>query len=95
MPFTDDEKRMIRWLRGQHAHWKTTRAITLTCSLIIGAIAVWRVWLADPIWYLLPLFAISGYGLSYTLGSWSGRPEISLLLRLVEAEERRNGQSEV
>jgi hypothetical protein len=35
---------------------------------------------------MIALLGAAGYGMYYTLGSWSGRPEISLLLKLLDAQ---------
>ena len=32
------------------------------------------------------MLAISAYGLSYSLGAWNGRPEVSLLLKVIDKE---------
>lgn len=86
MQFTEDEKRMVRWLRQQHAHWRSTRAIIVTCSSISAAYGTWLAirsgFTIEPAFFLL----ISAVGFSYTLGSWSGRAEVSLLLKLIEAQ---------
>ena len=87
MQFTEDEMRMVRWLRRQHAGWRGVRSIIVTCSTMS---AVYGIWVAtrtgfniESAFYLV----VAGYGLSYTLGSWSGRAEVSLLLKLIEAQE--------
>ena len=93
MQFTEDEMRMVRWLRGQHANWRGVRTIIVICSSIL---AVYGVWLAiregftfESAFYLVA----AGVGFSYTLGSWSGRAEVSLLLKLIEAQNPDQGSS--
>ena len=86
MEFSESELRMVRWLRQQHAGWRAVRTIILTCSIVSIAFAGWllfRVGFTGAVGFC---FVIAAGGLSYTLGSWSGRPEVSLLLKLVEAQ---------
>lgn len=87
MQFTSDEKKMIDWLRKQHQGWPTTRVIILSGSVLCAGFAAWELfgtgWAAMP----LLLICIAAYGSSYTLGSWSGRPEISLLLKLIDSQK--------
>jgi hypothetical protein len=89
MQFTDEEKKMIAWLRQQHEGWRSVRMIILVASVLCALFAVWEIFKegfgAQP----LLLIVIAAYGASYTLGSWAGRPEVSLLLKLVEAQEAR------
>ena len=87
MQFNEDEMRMVRWLRRQHAGWRSVRSIIVTCSTIS---AVYGIWLATRTGFTVEptfLLVLAGYGLSYTLGSWSGRAEVSLLLKLIEAQD--------
>lgn len=87
MQFTPQEQKMITWLRQQHAGWRTTRAITLTSAILCLGFAVLEFSRSGFEAMPLLLLLISVYGASHTLGSWSGRPEISLLLKLVEAQQ--------
>lgn len=88
MNFTEQDMKMVSWLRKQHAGWKTTRVITLIFS-IIGFIFAVSIFLdGKQAIAAIPLLAIACGGLSYTLGSWSGRPEISLLLKLIDQDEK-------
>jgi hypothetical protein len=87
MEFSKEEERMISWLRRQHENWRSTRAIILIVSVGLIGLSGLLWWQGETPWHYLLLFVIAVYGLSYTLGSWSGRPEISLLLKLIE--ERR------
>ena len=85
MELTPNEQRMLRRLRQQHQNWTGIRTITLICTigLIVMALLAWR---EGAPWYSLVLWAglISGL-LSYTIGGWYGRPEISLLLKLIDS----------
>ena len=89
MQFTPDEEKMIAWLRRQHAAWPTTRMITLVASILSGIFSAWEFYSAGfgalPLLFLL----VAVCGLSYTVGSWSGRPEVSLLLKLVDSASER------
>ena len=88
MQFTEKEKKMIRWLKLQDQQWHTTRVITLVGSILIGILAIFAFTSGNSFFAGISLFGMSAYGLSYTLGSWSGRPEISLLLKLLEEKEK-------
>lgn len=94
MQFTEDERRMVEWLRQQHAGWRVTRAIIVTCSSISAAYGTWHAFrygfAIEPAFYLL----VAAVGFSYTLGSWSGRAEISLLLKLIEAQNPENNSTD-
>lgn len=85
MQLTREEQKMVELLRRQHASWRTTRAIILICSLACAAFAIWE--FATNGFEAMPLLLtmIATYGSSYVLGSWSGRPEISLLLKVIES----------
>ena len=87
MEFSNEEKKMIRWLRRQHENWRSTRLILLiSCIGLVGLSVCF--WLrGETSWHYMPLFFVAIYGLSYTLGSWAGRPEISLLLKLLEEKD--------
>ena len=87
MQFSDDELKMVRWLRRQHAHWRSTRIIILVSSMALLALAAWHYFRGTSHSLPLVLFLVAVYGLSYTLGSWAGRPEISLLLKLIETHD--------
>lgn len=88
MQLSEQEEKMVAWLRLQHANWRATRVIILVCSVGLLGYAVWLHWSGQSAWFFLPIVAMSAYGLSYTLGSWAGRPEISLLLKLVEHSKK-------
>ena len=91
MLLTPDELKMLAWLRRQNAAWPTNRAIILLSSIISLGGAIWEYWHFG--WSALPLvlLLLGTYGLSHTLGCWSGRPEVSLLLKLVEASQDHPG----
>jgi hypothetical protein len=86
MQFNDGELKMMRWLREQHAGWRTTRAIILTGSILIIVCGIWVMFVNGFDLAIAILLVLAAGGLSYTLGSWSGRPEISLLLKLLESQ---------
>jgi hypothetical protein len=89
MDFTPEEEKMISWLQRQHAGWRTTRIITLVASALAGCISAWEFFSAGFGALPLLLLVVATFGLSHTLGSWAGRPEISLLLKLVESARAR------
>ncbi len=75
---------MITWLRRQHESWRGIRTIMLVGAVIAIVFSIVYYLRGEPSWHVLPLFLVACYGLSYTLGSWAGRPEVSLLLKLIE-----------
>lgn len=79
---------MVAWLRRQHERWRATRLITSVASTAVGLFGVWQGFRGEMA-ALIACIAVAAYGPSYSLGSWSGRPEVSLLLRLVDAEMKR------
>jgi hypothetical protein len=89
MELTDRDRKMVAWLRRQDAAWKSTRIITLAGSAfaVLWAVSVF-IKGKEPI-AAIALFGLASYGLSYTLGSWSGRPEIALLLKLIDHQDKR------
>ena len=86
MRFSEDEQKMIKWLRRQHEYWRSTRMITLICSIGLLVYAVRGLFHGELDSGTVALFGAAAYGLSYSLGSWPGRPEVSLLLKLVDAQ---------
>lgn len=90
MQFTEEEKKMIAWLRQQHESWRSVRMIILISSMLSALSAAWDIFNTGFGAQPLVLIVIAAYGTSYTVGSWAGRPEISLLLKLVEAQEPRH-----
>jgi hypothetical protein len=95
MEFTADELKMLSLLKGQHAGWKRVRIIILVCSLGLLLLGIIRALYSSPEIDLcaILLVGLSARGLSYCIGGWAGRPEISLLLKLVE--EHRNESDRV
>jgi len=87
MEFSAKEQKMIRWLKLQQSHWHSTRVITLVGSLFVLLLAIFAIASGKSIFGGIALLGMSIYGLSYTLGNWSGRPEISLLLKLIREKE--------
>jgi hypothetical protein len=63
--------------------------IILVSSVVLIGLSAWFWRQGEIIWHYLPLLVVAIYGLSYTLGSWSGRAEISLLLKLVEESRKK------
>jgi hypothetical protein len=95
MEFTTDELKMLSRLKAQHAGWKRVRIIILVCSfglLLLGLVHALdtssEMWLCSIL-----LVGLAARGLSYCIGGWAGRPEISLLFKLVE--EHRNEDDRV
>jgi hypothetical protein len=89
MEFTSDEEKMIASLRRQHQGWRTTRAITLASSVACAAFAAFEFYACGFGALPLLLLVIGTGGASFTLGSWAGRAEVSLLLKLVESARGR------
>lgn len=90
MQFTDDDQKMIDWLRKQHAAWPAIRMIILVSSLLTAVLLGWLLLSGsegDPVGVFGLYAVLAAWGLSYSLGSWAGRPEISLLLKLVELQQ--------
>ena len=86
MEFTKEERRMIVWLRHQHENWWIKRLVVLAASTVCG---LWG--LAEFIYGMdhgMFLGMIGFYGISRTVGNWHGRPEISLLLKLIEERQK-------
>ena len=77
MEFNDKELKMIEWLKTQHTAWPSMRWIILIASCI--CLTVYFTGYYND----LALLVVGAMGLSHTLGSWSGRAEVSLLLKLV------------
>ena len=78
---------MVRWLREQHAGWRTTRVIILTASILTFVCGIGVMFATGFDLAIAILLILAAGGLSYTLGSWSGRAEVSLLLKLLEARD--------
>lgn len=91
MQLNEQEEKMVDWLRKQHKAWRMNRAIILVGALFMLYQGVRILWSGQSQDLSLIYFAFSFYFFSYTLGSWSGRPEISLLLRLIE-EKKKDSQ---
>jgi hypothetical protein len=90
MEFTKEERRMIAWLRYQHENWRIKRLLQLAASL---ACCLWGLSAFISGSDLGIFVGIAGfYILSRTIGSWHGKPEISLLLKLID-ERQKEAQS--
>jgi len=84
MDLTEKECRMLAWLRHQHETWRIKRLLQLAASI---ACCLWG--LAAFIFGSdLGIFmGIAGFYIgSRTIGNWHGRPEISLLLKLIDEQ---------
>ena len=82
MEFTKEERRMIAWLRYQHENWRIKRLLQIAASL---ACCLWGLSVFISGSDLGIFVGIAGfYIMSRTIGSWHGRPEISLLLKLID-----------
>ena len=88
MEFTKEEFKMIAHLKRQHAGWKSTRVIILISSLGLIAFGI-SLWNTSPPSLIL-FWGLASGCLSYCLGGWAGRPEVSLLLKLVEERQKQN-----
>ena len=88
MTLSKHEKKMVAFLQRQHKAWPTTRWIILISCLLILAAAIFG-FVKESVFYVLVV-----YGFSYVLGSWNGRPEVSLLLKLIEDRAKVNTSKE-
>jgi hypothetical protein len=89
MNLNEHEKSMLTWLRKQHDNWKSTRVIIAIGAIILLGGAVWGIYEKYSIYSIVPWIALGAYCLSYSVTCWSGRPEISLLLKLMEDHSNR------
>jgi len=94
MEFTRDELKMISLLKIRHAGWKRVRIFILVCSLGMLLLGV-RALYTSPEMLLcsILLVGMAAGGLSYSIGGWAGRPEVSLLLKLVEERQKEHEAS--
>ncbi len=84
MDLTAADVAMINWLKRQHAGWRSTRVITALGAIVM---LLWAgsAWIhGEPSSGIVALVGMGAFCLSHSLGSWSGRPEVSLLLKLIE-----------
>jgi len=84
MQFSEDELKMLSWLKTQHKGWKSTRVIILVSSILMMSLSLYCLYYGIQPLAALILFGGSAGGLSYSLAAWSGRAEVSLLLKLIE-----------
>ena|SRR3989442_520305 len=84
MELSDADLRMIKWLHRQHNGWRSTRVITAVGSAVAVTWAGLALVKGDTAAGVIALLGMGAFGLSYSVGCWAGRPEISLLLKLVE-----------
>jgi len=80
MQLTDKEKEMVARLKYQQKKWPIIRWMMLAISFLVIGLHV--------VGYTneRAFFAIGIYIMSLAINWWHGRPESSLLLRLVEAK---------
>jgi hypothetical protein len=88
MQLTEREEKMVSWLRQQHEWWWTTRVIILFFSCLLLGYVVWLYLTNTPLILYIYLIFFAFFGFSHSLGSWSGRPEISLLLKLIDESQK-------
>ncbi len=83
MELSDRDRKLVDLLRRRETAWRSARLITLAGSVVI---VFWAVsgWLRGESLAATALFCIGLYLVLYTLASWDGRPEIELLLKLVD-----------
>jgi hypothetical protein len=87
MEFTKEDRRMLAWLRYQHENWRIKRLFQLAASL---ACCLWGLSAFISRSDLGIFLGITGfYILSRTIGSWHGKPEISLLLKLIDERQEK------
>ena len=81
---------MIAWLRHQHENWRIKRLFQLAAALacLIYSLSVFVIGNDLGIFVGIAGF----YILSRTIGSWHGKPEISLLLKLID-ERQKEGRT--
>ncbi len=84
MELSEADLKMIDWLRRQHDGWRSTRVITAVGSAIALVWATHALLQGETVAGVIALMGMGAFGLSYSVGCWAGRPEISLLLKLVE-----------
>ena len=92
MEFTQKEEKLLKLLKLKHENWKSTKWIIFICSVIIltfGLLSQFEIYTVYKTEF--PFFIIGGLvGIAYSIGHWNGRPEVSLLLKLLEKEMMEN-----
>lgn len=89
MDLTEKECRMLAWLRHQHETWRIKRLLQLAASI---ACCLWGLAVFISGADLGIFMGIAGFYIaSRTIGNWHGRPEISLLLKLID-ERQKDGK---
>jgi hypothetical protein len=91
MEFTTDDLKMISHLKIRHSGWKRVRIIILVCSIGMLAMSIYGLsaYPSAPEGFIfVNLIALGALGLSYCVGGWAGRPEVSLLLKLIEERQK-------
>lgn len=87
MEFTKEERRMLAWLRHQHENWRIKRLFQLAAAIacLLYSISVFVV--GNDLGIFIGITGF--YILSRTIGSWHGKPEISLLLKLIDDRQEK------
>jgi hypothetical protein len=84
MNLTEKECRMLAWLRHQHETWRIKRLFQLAASIACG---LWGLAVFISGSDLGIFMGIAGFYIaSRTIGNWHGKPEISLLLKLIDEQ---------
>jgi hypothetical protein len=84
MDFTEKECRMLAWLRHQHETWRIKRLFQLAASIACGLWGLAAFIFGSDLGIFM---GIAGFYIaSRTIGNWHGRPEISLLLKLIDEQ---------
>lgn len=90
MKLSENEQKMVSLLRKQHEGWKTTKIIILSGSIVFFLVALYGLISGGEILLNSLVFGLSAGGFSYAIAGWFGRPEVSLLLKLIENHEKKD-----
>jgi hypothetical protein len=89
MQLTEQEQKMVKWLRTQHKGWRIHRVVIVIGAMFMLYQGMRLIWSGQSDLGILYCALSFGF-LSYSLGSWVGRPEFSLLLRLLEEKDQES-----
>jgi len=85
---------MISLLKIRHAGWKRIRIFILVCSLEMLLLGIHALYTSPEMWLCsILLVGMAAAALSYCIGGWARRPEISLLLKLIEERQKEHEAS--
>ena len=94
MNFTIEEEKMITKLRKQQKWWKYGRIGGIILGICFLALLVWNYRFGCCImvapYGILALWCIQM--IMYGIENWAGRPELCLLLKLLEEKKNENSQ---